>query len=84
MLKIACQAIMFMRFVAMSRRIMERRALNPEEQGDNQGLYGERCARRYHCRYHVTKPRWRSIVFMRWRPFKGPRLANCRPVCEKC
>lgn len=42
MFKIACQAVMFMRFIAMSRRIMERRALNPEEQGDDQGIYSKR------------------------------------------
>ena len=42
MLKIAGQAVVLMRLVTMSRRIVQGCALDPKEQGDDQRLENER------------------------------------------
>lgn len=42
MLKIAGQAVMLMRLITMSRRIVQGCPLDPEEQGDDQRLEAER------------------------------------------
>lgn len=42
MLQIASEAVMLVRFIAMSRRIMKRCPLDPKEQGDDQRLENDR------------------------------------------